>query len=309
VRLADQELLSKGITSIQDASISNNPQRWADVVYLKKSSILGPRVNFMLGVSAFERVGLGAFTPFADERQLRLNSVKIIVDETTGSLCPTQAELDRMVFEIHQSGLQAAIHAIEEKAIKAAAASIHSAQARLLREDPHHRPRHRIEHCSVCPPELAREIARLGVMVVTQPSFIYHNGDRYLETVEKQQLNHLYPIRTLFQSGVRVAGSSDCPVVPPDPLLGVHGAMTRMSETGREVLAQEAVSLEQAIALYTVCGAEATREEHIKGTIAPGKLADLVVLNADPFELPPHELKSLAVEMTILNGEVVWVRK
>ena len=143
-------------------------------------------------------------------------------------------------------------------------------------------------------------------MVVTQPSFIYYNGDRYLKTVADHQIPHLYPIKTLQKNGVRVAGSSDSPVVPPNPLLGIYAAVTRMSESGSRVAAKERIRPSDALRMYTDDAATVTFDEAERGSITPGKLADMVVLSGDPTRLPPDEIKDLAVEMTVLNGDIVW---
>jgi predicted amidohydrolase YtcJ len=143
-------------------------------------------------------------------------------------------------------------------------------------------------------------------MVVTQPSFIYYNGDRYLKTVPKPNLEHLYPLSTLIKNGVAVAGSSDCPVVPPSPIVGVYAAVSRRTEAEDFVLPDEQITPLEALTMYTRDAAKATFDEEIKGSIEPGKLADLVVLSGDPTKVPANEIKDIEVEMTILDGEVVW---
>jgi len=145
-----------------------------------------------------------------------------------------------------------------------------------------------------------------GIMVVTQPPFIYYSGDRYLKTVEGEQLRYLYPIGTLVKNGVSVAGSSDCPVVLPDPLMGIYAAVSRGTEAGSAVVPEEKVLPLDALRMYTQNASKITFEEKIKGSITVGKLADMVVLSGDPTQLPAHEIKDVRVKMTILNGEVVW---
>ena len=225
-----------------------------------------------------------------------------MVDEVTGRLHPPQKELNELVFEIHRSRFQAAIHAVEEPAIEAACNAVEYALQKLPRSD----HRHRIEHCSVCPPTLAKRLASTGVTVVTQPPFIYYSGDRYLETVSPSQLTSLYPLATLIKNRVHIAGSSDCPVVPPNPLIGIYSACSRMSETGNFVQAQEGIAPLEALRMYTTYAARAAFEEDKKGSIRPGKLADLVVLSADPTHVSIEEIKDIEAEMTILNGEIVW---
>jgi predicted amidohydrolase YtcJ len=305
LQMANLELISMGITGIQDASSNNDKNRWKLLKSYKELGKLQPRVNMMLGFHAFKNNSHQNFLMSINENQLRFSAVKIIVDDTTGRLYPPQSELNEMVFEVHQAGMQVAIHAIEERAIEAACLAIKYALDKAPRKD----HRHRIEHCSVCPPYLAENIARLGITVVTQPPFIYFNDERYLETVPDKQLKHLYPLRTLLNHGIKVAASSDCPIVPPNPLIGLYAAISRLGEKNHIVGRQEAVSTIDALRMYTKNAAQASFEESIKGTITPGKLADLVVLNGDPTQLPPNELKRLQVEMTIIGGDIVWEKE
>jgi len=109
-----------------------------------------------------------------------------------------------------------------------------------------------------------------------------------------------------MENGVQVAGSSDCPIVPANPLIGVYSAISRMSETGKAVLAKEGIAPLDALRMYTEYAARANFEEKVKGSITPGKLADLVVLSGDPTKLPAEEIKDIQVEVTVLDGEVVW---
>jgi len=94
--------------------------------------------------------------------------------------------------------------------------------------------------------------------------------------------------------------------VPVNPLTGIYGAVTRKAESGQVLLPEERISPEQALALYTLNAAYASFEEDIKGSIAPGKLADMVILSDDPTKIPPEQIKDIKVEMTIIGGEVVW---
>jgi len=302
MKVANDELLSMGITSIQDASSHNAIEQWKMFRRWKDTGFLKPRVAMMLGTESFSAYRKQDFEIQTDKSQLRLGGVKIILDETTGHLRPAQAELSETVLGIHQSGFQACLHAVEEKAVEAACSAIEYA----LRKFPKPDHRHRIEHCSVCSPSLAKKLAALGIMVVTQPSFIYYSGDRYLRTVPAEELKHLYPIRTLLKSGVKVAASSDCPIAPANPMTGIYAAASRMTETGEEVLSEEKITPEEALRMYGETAARTTFDEGIKGSISPGKLGDLVVLNGDPTKDPINELKDMRVEMTILDGQIVW---
>jgi predicted amidohydrolase YtcJ len=109
-----------------------------------------------------------------------------------------------------------------------------------------------------------------------------------------------------MKKNVVVAGSSDCPVAPPSPLVGIYSAITRRTAKDDSILPEEGIPRVEALRMYTEYAARAAFEEKLKGSITPGKLADLVVLNGDPTKLPVDEMKDIEVEMTILDGEVVW---
>ncbi len=302
IKLADGRLLSLGITSLQDASARNGIERWRRFERWKQAGLLQSRISMMLGMEGFREHQKGVFFPPLGKSQLRLGGVKIIIQETTGQLFPTQEELNQMVLEVHRSGTQVALHALEENTIEAACSAVEFA----LREFPRNDHRHRIEHCAVCPPSLAKRIGSLGITVVTQPSFIYYSGERYLRTVPDGQAKFLYPLATLLKKGIPVAGGSDCPIVPADPMVGIYASVSRLAENGEVLTPEEKISPSEAARMATIEAARSSFEEKVKGSISPGKLADLVVLNEDPTEVPPEEIKDIEVEMTILNGQIVW---
>jgi predicted amidohydrolase YtcJ len=303
IKEANKGLLSQGITSIQDASYRNDFQRWHIFHQWKAQGHFIPRISMMIGPNAFEsEYGRSGTLPFQDGEHISIQGVKVILDQTTGRVYPSQDTLNNLVTEITASGLQAAIHAIEEESVEVACNAI----AYALKKYPRSNHRHRLEHCSVCPPRLSKRLAALGVMVVTQPSFIYYNGERYLQTVPSSQLRHLYPIRSFLRNGVCVAGSSDCPIVKPNPLIGVYSAVCRRTETGAQFPTKEGITPLEALKLFTISAAKAAFQEKVKGSIKPGKFADLVVLNADPTKVPVEEIKDIRVEMTILDGEIIW---
>jgi predicted amidohydrolase YtcJ len=302
IKLASRQLSCLGITSIHDASPRNNLERWGMFQRWIAEGHLQQRATLLLGYEGFKAYRKHAFSSSIADDQLRVGGVKIIVHETTGQLSPSRKQLNEMVSEVHEAGLQAVLHAIEGKAVEAACDAIEYTLERSHRSD----HRHRIEHCSVCPESLARRIASLGIRVVTQPSFIYYNGERYRRTVPDENLKCLYPIATLMKNGVKAIGSSDFPIVPPNPVMGIYAAVSRKAENGDVVLPEESISALEAVRMYTYYAAEVSYEETIKGSIMPGRLADLVVLSDDPTKLPPDEIKEIQVEVTILKGKIVW---
>jgi predicted amidohydrolase YtcJ len=299
--LADRQFLSQGITSVRDATWGDAPRRWHSLRRLQEEEGFRPRVSMMIGVDEidqWEAAGLKS----EKETTLRQNGVKVVIHTTRGSLHPPQDQLNRLVLEVHRRGHQLALHAVELETVKAAVTALEHA----LRKEPRPDHRHRIEHCSVCPPALVQRIRSIGAVVVTQPPFIFYNGNRYLATVAPEEQPWLYPIGSLLASGVRVAGSSDTPVVSASPLVGIYAAVNRLTQTNRPLGRNEAVSVLEALAMYTIEGAFSSFEENVKGSIAEGRLADLVVLSEDPTSVPPERLKELEVVMTILDGRVVW---
>lgn len=295
VRQAAQVFLSQGVTALQDATATNGRQEWDLFRRLMADGYLPLSVTLMEG---YRRLGE---LPEADSAlPLRRGPVKVVIAELGEDLHPTPEDLAEMVWRVHQAGRQVAIHAVGEAAVAAAAQALAGALKRRPRRD----HRHRIEHCGVCPPALARRLAALGVLVVTQPSFVHYNGDRYLRQVPAEDLPHLYPLRALLEAGVPVAAGSDAPVVPPGPLSGLVAAVRRLSSGGAAVAPGQAVSAEQAMAMHTRAAAHVAFEERECGSLRSGKRADLVLLSDDPLSETPLDI--LRVEMTVSGGQIAW---
>jgi predicted amidohydrolase YtcJ len=302
IALANRHYLSMGITSLQEASANNDLARWQTLKRFKQSGKLASRVSMMFGFDALPQFQEAGLALGSGDSQLRLGGVKILLNETAGQLQPPQPELNRQALDVHRAGFQLAIHCVEPGTVEAAITALEyiGSQSHLVGR------RHRLEHCSECPPELLERLKNLEAMVVTQPPFLYYSGERYLATLPPDRQRWLYRIKSLLDSGLVVAASSDSPVASDNPLVGIYAAVTRRAESGQELLPEEAVSAQQALAMYTVNAAYASFEEDIKGSIAPGKLADMMVLSADPVTSPPEQLKDIRVEMTIIDGRVVW---
>lgn len=302
IRLVNRSLLSSGITSVQDASVRNGFDQWRTFLKLKQEGELAPEICMMFGrhtLSALKEHGLS----FGDtDSGLRSGAVKITVDETGGRLNPSQDELNEAVLLAHRAGFQVAMHAVEEGTVEAAVTALEYCVQRSPKPD----HRHRVEHCSVCTPSLLRRLRSINALVVTQPAFVYYSGERYLNEVSGTQLPWLYRTRSFLKSGLGPAASSDSPVVPCNPLIGVYAAVTRKAETGQVLSPEEAVSPAEALEMYTLRGAYASFEEPFKGRIEVGKRADLVVLSADPRGVAPDGIKDIKVERTIIGGEVAW---
>jgi len=302
VRLFDKQCLTLGITSLQDATPGNNLERWEFFLKLKNRGLLTPAVTFMAGANHLSEFLENSFTFGYQSHGLRLGSVKIMVTTTTGSLQPSRENLRKMAKEAHNSGFQVAIHAVEAHAVEEAIDAIHfiseGSVPRALR--------HRIEHCSECLPHLIEKLARSGITVVTQPGFLYCSGERYLAEVPNDVLPWLYPVGYMKAVGISLAAGSDAPVIPMNPLLGIYAAMTRRAESGGAVLPGEAMSVEDALSMYTLGSAYASFEEHVSGSVEEGMRADLALLDQNPTTIHPEQIKDIRVLMTVAQGEVVW---
>ena len=203
----------------------------------------------------------------------------------------------------HKMGWQFGIHAIGDAAIVMTAEAIH----KVLVANPRNDHRHYLSHFSMCPPdETMRMMAKDKTLIAQQPNFTYTLEGRYTETLEGWHLTKNNPLTTPVKHGIFMAFGSDN--LPIGPLVGLYGAVTRKGMSGKVYGPEEAVSMKDAIRMYTRSGAYLTWEEKTKGVLEPGRLADMVVLPGDPLTISPEKLLTMQVEMTIVGGRVVFER-
>jgi len=256
-------------------------------------------------------IQLGLGSGLGDE-WLRLGGVKIIADGSLGArtagleapysddplnrgiLTYTQEQLDQMVAEAHRYDFQLAIHAIGDRAAKMALEAIEKATSWIPKQD----MRHRIEHASVLSPHLIERLSEMKIIASVQPHFIV--SDFWLKRrLGPERARFTYPISTLHNAGVTVVGGSDSPVDPLAPLLGIAAAIDRPDP-------DEAITVGDAIALYTSNAALASFDEKVRGTIALGKFADLVVLDKDPRKVSKSDIGKIMVLMTMIGGKIAY---
>lgn len=302
VRIVSNELLRQGICAFHDASAGNTLDDLERFSQLRADGTLLPHTTVMVGIDAFSQVLDAKCQPFSQHGQIRLGSIKIMLHESGGNLYPHPEDLAEMVWQVHQHGFQVAIHAVEEAPVCTALEAIQQAQRRLPRSD----QRHRIEHCSLCPPPLLDTLAETGCVVVMQPGFLHFYGDKYAAEIDPELHEWLYRIKSFQDRGIPVVGSSDCPIAPQAPLAAMQAAMTRLSQTGIFLNPSERLSLSESIALFTSAGAWIGFEENQAGGIIPGMRADLVVLDSNLTTLPPESISSATVQTTIIDGQVVY---
>ena len=323
----EEELLSWGITTIHEAHIKA-PEALAYQELLKKRK-LSIRAGLMLdgmapygGHATSDLARQGIRTGFGWGDRLYVVGVKIGVDGAMGSLTAsltkpyandpgnrginrvTQEELTEETVQIHQAGNRACIHAIGDWAIDIALNAIEEA-VKSRKWDDH---RHRIEHAGYVRPDQLDKMARLGVAVSASIGFCHPIGDSHIDALGEERLPGYYPMRSFKDHGIVAAGNSDG-FGKNWAITGIHGCVTRRSSTGRSLAEEQAISMIDAIRAYTINAAYLEGKEGEKGSIEPGKLADMVVLDRDLLTVDPGEIIETRALMTIVGGEVVYERE
>jgi predicted amidohydrolase YtcJ len=257
---------------------------------------------------AGDRVHLGAVKLFADGS---LSGATAAVSQPyqgsagRGILHRRAEELSAIVRTLDDRGFQIAAHAIGDRAIEQVA---HAYAAVIGRGRPNQR-RHRIEHVGIAPPALLAELARIDAVVATQPRMLYEQGDAFFRLCGEERMAWVYPYRAMIDAGLHVAGSSDCPVVSADPLLGMRDAMRRRTEQGHTLAPEQCLDGHQVLRMWTEDAAYSLFMEHERGTLTVGAVADLVVLSADPLTTAPDAWDAdLAVELTVVGGAIEYAR-
>jgi hypothetical protein len=156
--------------------------------------------------------------------------------------------------------------------------------------------------------EAIERMKRLGVLPSSSVGFIYELGPAHLLGIGPERLERYFPHRTYLEKGILSVGNSDWFVTSGNIAQQIYGVVTRKGYNGEVIGPQQAISVKDALRLYTTNGAYASFEETVKGSIEPGKLADMVVLDRDIFAIPEDEIKEVKVETTIVGGEIVYQR-
>ena len=312
------DLLAKGITSITDASKSPRDYEMWEELYAKDGVDL-PRSSLQFqwnnpeAIQALKaRVGDG-------NDFLKIGPIKIFADggftgpaaftkepyvdqgDYRGYLNMPEEELVSLINEIHDAGWQMGIHAIGDAAIELVVDTL----ADTLTRSPREGHRNYLNHFSMRPSdETMVKMAEHGIHITQQPNFTYTLEGRYVANLDGWRLEHNNPIRSPMDHGIHVAISSD--ILPIGPLVGIYAAVTRKGMSGRVFAADEAITIEEAVQGYTIKGAYINFEEDIKGSLEPGKLADMIVLSDDILTIDPEEIMNIEIEQTWVDGKLVY---
>jgi predicted amidohydrolase YtcJ len=213
-------------------------------------------------------------------------------------------ELEELIKQADDNNFQVAVHAIGDKANH----ELLNIYENVIRKNRKRDRRFRIEHAQHIRKEDIHRFNQLNVIASMQPLHMVDDGSWLNRLVENETVVGSYSFNSLLKSGTKLAFGSDWFVSEPSPILGIHAAVNRLTSDGKNPngwLPEEKINVFEAVKAYTADAAYASFEEKIKGSLEPGKLADLVILDKDIFTINPHEIKETKVLATIVGGRVI----
>jgi predicted amidohydrolase YtcJ len=269
-------------------------------VHLEKMSAAGIRTGL-----GDEWVRVGGIKNYCDgsisERTARLSQPYIGRPNDFGILVITEDELYDHVRKARAAGWQVGTHTNGDVAIDMTL----RVYERVQRELPSRDPRFRLEHCTVVNDSLVARIKALGAIPLPFSTYVYYHGEK-MKAYGAERLNHMFALRSFIDAGIRPTQASDYPPGPFEPMMALQSEVTRTDSKGNVWGPQQKITLEEAIQVGTINGAYASYEENLKGSIEPGKLADLVVLGRDVFKEDPSNIINIPIERTMVDGKWVW---
>jgi predicted amidohydrolase YtcJ len=330
VLAAEREAARNGVTSVQDMANDTNdtggPDRLRAFQALEREGRLTIRIAENLRLRDWKYLaGTGVQAGFNDGL-IQIGGLKTFADgglgastawlfapyddapNTSGLASDELQDPNQMYAEIKgadQAGLQIAIHAIGDRANR----TILDFYQRIEEEDGPRDRRLRIEHAQHLTAVDIPRFAQLHVIASMQPYHAIDDGRWAQKRLGAERIRYAYDFRSLVDSGANLAFGSDWPVAPMDPLMGIYAAVTRRTLDNRNPngwIPEQKISVAQAVHAYTVGSAYAQFDEKIKGSLEPGKLADLVVLSRDIFHIDPVQIENTHVDLTIFDGRVIY---
>jgi len=317
VRLITQMFAKAGVTSSTDAY--GTPEDLRAYQDAREAGDLSSRIYCMVGYTHLEKmleagvrtglgddwVRVGGMKATCDgsisERTARLSQPYVGRPDDFGMIVADAEELYAYAGKAHEAGWQVGIHANGDVGI----GMVLDLYERLQRERPRRDPRFRIEHCTVINDDLVRRMKALGVIPTPFSTYVYFHGEKMPEFGE-ERLNSMFALRSFLDAGIRPTMASDYPPGPFEPMMALQSMVTRTALDGHVWGPKQKITVEEALRVCTLNGACASFEEHDKGSLEPGKLADLVVLGRNPLTEDPSNLISIPVERTMVGGRWVY---
>jgi predicted amidohydrolase YtcJ len=218
-----------------------------------------------------------------------------------GNVTETQDALDAWVLRMHRAAIQVNCHANGDVAIDAVLTALERAQQKLPIPD----TRPQITHCTLITDLLVKRIKAIGAVPAPFTTYAYYNSDKF-HFYGTEMMRRCMAYRSFIDAGIIAAAGSDFPPGPFAPLMGIQGMVTRTGWNGETWGPEQRITVAEALQINTLNGAYASHEEHLKGSIAAGKLADYVVLSEDPHTVSPDKIKDIKVVRTVTGGNSVF---
>jgi predicted amidohydrolase YtcJ len=239
----------------------------------------------------------------ASERTMRM-STPYVGTTDYGILTMTQEQLYEAIDDAHSHDFQVGVHANGDVTID----MVLTAYERALQKWPDPNRRHRIEHCTLVNPDLVRRIKASGVIPTPFWTYVYYHGEKWQEYGD-DKVKWMFAHRSFLDAGIRVPGASDYTPGPFEPLMAMQSMVTRTDYKGRVWGPTQKVTVDEALAIATINGAYASSEEHLKGSITAGKLADFVFLEQDPHDVAADQIMNIKVNRTVVGGKTVYPKQ
>jgi predicted amidohydrolase YtcJ len=249
-----------------------------------------------------EWLRVGGVKQYADgsisERTAWLSQPYVGIPNYKGLQVTPREHLLEISRKAHAAGWQLATHANGDLAIE----EILGVYEQIQQENPRPDPRFRIEHCTLLNESLIRRMSKLKAIPAPFSCYVYFHGD-VMHFYGEERTKNMFPMRSFLDAGLRPTDASDYTASPSDPMMWLQSQITRTDPKGNVWGANQRIKLEEAIGCGTLNGAYASFEERIKGSLTPGKVADLVVLDQDPFKTEASQLINIKVERTMVGGK------
>jgi predicted amidohydrolase YtcJ len=316
-RLITARMNRAGMTSTTDAF--GGAEEWQAYQDAYQAGELNCRVSFMPSGEIYEAMkAAGIRSGFGDE-YLRVGAVKFAADGSAsertmrmstpyqgrpddyGILTMDQAQIDAAVDDAVAHGFRVGIHANGDVTID----MVLKAYERVLAGWRGDNPRFRIEHCSLVNPGLLARIRDSGVIPAPFYTYAHYHGEKWHE-YGQEKMEWMFAHRAFLDYGIPVAPASDYTPGPFEPMMALQSMVTRRDPQGNVWGPSQCITVAEAMQVCTMNGAYASFEEGLKGSLTPGKLADITILAADPHQVPPDSIKDISIVATIVDGKVVF---